>query len=140
MNKKVVAIILGNRMNDDGTISEIQKNRLEMAFEIEQLFNPDFFILSGGVVNKKAIISEAEGMYDYLIKKGMNKDKLIMEKESLTTVENAKYSVPIAKNLGAEIIIVCTSPYHFADSKYQAMESFVKEIRGTNIALMTYCK
>lgn len=140
MNKKVVAIILGNRMNDDGTISEIQKNRLEMAFEIEELVNPDFFILSGGVANKKAIISEAEGMYDYLIKKGMNKDKLIMEKESLTTVENAKYSVPIAKNLGAEIIIVCTSPYHFADSKYQAMESFVKEIRGTNITLMTYCK
>ena len=30
MNKKVVAIILGNRLNDDGTITLIQEQRLLM--------------------------------------------------------------------------------------------------------------
>ena len=44
MGKKV-AIILGNRVNDDGTITEIQKQRLEMAIEIEKEFNPDYFVL-----------------------------------------------------------------------------------------------
>ena len=38
MNKKTVVIVLGNRLNDDGTITIIQKERLEMAKEIEQLF------------------------------------------------------------------------------------------------------
>ena len=75
---KIVAIILGNRVNDDGTITKIQEERLEMAVEIEKEFNPDYFILTGGSPNKKAGISEAEGMYNYLIKKGFNKDKLII--------------------------------------------------------------
>ena len=78
MGKKV-AIILGNRVNDDGTITEIQKERLEMAIEIENEFHPDYFILSGGSPNKLAGISEAKGMYDYLVAKGFNKDKLILE-------------------------------------------------------------
>ena len=35
MSKKI-ALILGNRVNDDGTITNIQKERLEMALEIEK--------------------------------------------------------------------------------------------------------
>ncbi len=140
MKKKTVVIVLGNRLNDDGTITEIQKNRLKLALELEEMFNPNYFILSGGVANKKAIISEAEAMYNYLIKEGLNKDKLIIEKNSLTTVENAFYSVPIAKQLGAEIIIVCTSAYHLGDPRYHAMEAFVKELENSDITLMTCCK
>ena len=140
MNKKTVVIVLGNRVNDDGTITEIQKERLEMAKEIEQLFNPDYFILSGGSPNKKAGISEAEGMYNYLVASGFNKDKLILEDNSLSTVQNAKFSVPIAKQLGAEMIIVCSSGYHFADPQYCAMSSFVSEAKANSLTLMVYTK
>ena len=41
MDKKIVAVILGNRLYDDGTISKYQEQRLIMAMEIEQIFNPD---------------------------------------------------------------------------------------------------
>ena len=47
MKTKKVVIILGNRLNDDGSITEIQKQRLELALEIEKEFNPDYYILSG---------------------------------------------------------------------------------------------
>ena len=140
MNKKLVAIVLGNRLNDDGSLSEIGKERLVLAKEIDELFNPDYFILSGGVANAKAKISEAEAMYNYLAQSGFNKEKLIIEKDSMTTVQNARYSVPLAKDLGAEVIMVCTSPYHFGNPIYRAMESFVSETKDTGIALMTYCK
>lgn len=140
MDKNIVVIILGNRLNDDGTISQIQRERLELALEIERLFNPKYYILSGGLANKKALITEAEAMYNNLLTMGMNKDKMILEKNSLTTVENAKFSVPLAKQLGADIIIVCSSGYHFADSQYMTMELFVKEARDREIALMIYTK
>jgi len=140
MNKKTVVIVLGNRVNDDGTITEIQKERLEMAKEIEQIFNPAYYILSGGSPNKKAGISEAEGMYNYLVQDGFNKEKLILEKESYSTVQNAQFSMPIAKELGAELIIVCSSGYHFADPQYLAMESFVKEAKAYDLTLMIYTK
>ena len=78
--------------------------------------------------------------YNYLVDYGFDKERLIMEKNSLTTVQNAQFSIPIAKKLGAKMIIVCSSPYHFADPQYKAMESFVKELEGSGIALMTYSK
>lgn len=139
MSKKV-AVILGNRVNDDGTITEIQKERLLMALEIENEFHPDYFILSGGSPNQKAGISEAEGMYNYLVENGFNKSKLIKEDQSLTTVQNAKFSIPIAEKLGAEILIVCSSLYHFEDLQYHALESFIAEVKKTNMTLMIYTK
>lgn len=139
MSKKV-AVILGNRVNDDGTITEIQKERLLMALEIENEFHPDYFILSGGSPNQKAGISEAEGMYNYLVENGFNKSKLIKEDQSLTTVQNAKFSIPIAEKLGAEIVIVCSSLYHFEDLQYHALDSFINEIKKTNMTLMIYTK
>lgn len=140
MKSKIVVIVLGNRLNDDGSITKIQEERLLMALELDKLFNPVSFILSGGVANKKAVLSEAEAMYNYLIDKGINKDRLIIEKDSLTTVQNAKFSIPLVKQLNPDIVIVCSSPYHFADSQYKAMESFVNELKDSGIALMTYCK
>ena len=139
MSRKI-AIILGNRVNDDGTITNIQKERLEMALEIEKEFNPDFFILSGGSPNKKASISEAEGMYNYLVEKGFNKDKLILEDQSNSTKQNAEFSIPIAEKLGADIVIVCSSLYHFEDLQYHALEHFINEVKKTKMALMIYTK
>ena len=139
MSKKV-AVILGNRVNDDGTITEIQKERLLMALEIENAFYPDYFILSGGSPNQKAGISEAEGMYNYLVENGFDKSKLIKEDQSLTTVQNAKFSIPIAEKLGAEILIVCSSLYHSEDLQYRALESFIEEIKKTKMTLMIYTK
>lgn len=139
MNKSIIAIVLGNRLNDDGTISKIQKERLEMVEEVEELFNPKYYILSGGLANKKAGITEAKAMYNYLEEKGIDKTKLILEDKSLTTIQNAANSVPIAKSLGADIILVITSKYHFADYQYEAMSSFIEESKKYGLTVLTYC-
>jgi uncharacterized SAM-binding protein YcdF (DUF218 family) len=137
---KKVAIILGNRVNDDGSITKIQEQRLEMALEIEKEFQPDYFILSGGSPNKKAGISEALGMYNYLVDKGFDKDKLILEDQSYSTKQNAEFSIPIAEKLGADIVIVCSSLYHFEDLQYHALESFINGVKKTKMTLMIYTK
>lgn len=140
MNKKTIVIVLGNRLNDDGTITEIQEERLKMALELEDMFHPDYFILSGGLANPAPGITEAEAMYNYLVQKRLDRQKLIKEMNSHSTVENAKYSVPKALELGAEVIIVCSSSYHFGNPVYKLMESFVNEIQDKNVILMSYCK
>ena len=136
MKLKTTAIILGNRLNDDGSISKYQEERLEMALEIEELFKPDYFILTGGVANPLAIISEADAMYDYLVNKGIEKERLIKEDQSHSTYENALYSLPIVKKLGAELVIVCTSDYHLARSEYSAMSSFINQLDDSKLALI----
>ena len=136
----LIVIILGNRLNDDGSISKIQEERLLLALEIEEKFKPDYFILSGGLANPTAKRTEADAMYEYLVAKGLDEKKLIKEANSLSTVENALYSVPIAEKLGVKTIMVCSSAYHFGNPVYKAMETFVKETEGKDITLMTYCR
>lgn len=140
MKTKKVVIILGNRLNDDGSITEIQKQRLELALEIEKEFNPDYYILSGGPANPVPNKSEAQAMYEYLIEKDIKKERLILEDQSYSTVENAKYSIPIAKKLNPDLIIICTSAYHLGNPIYKTMESFINELKDSNITLMTYSR
>ncbi len=140
MNKNVVVIVLGNRLNDDGTITKIQEERLEYALELNDLFHPNYFILSGGMPNKEAGISEAEGMFQYLIKKGIEKERLIKEEQSNSTVENAKFSIPLLKELKTDLVIITSSDYHFANPLYKLMESFINELKESNIPLMIYTK
>ena len=90
--------------------------------------------------NIKAGISEAEGMYNYLVEKGMDPNRLIKESKSNSTVENALYSIPIAKELGADVVMVCSSSYHFKNPGYKLMESFVSCVEGTGMKLMTFTK
>ena len=62
-----VAIVLGNRMNDDGSLSEIMKTRLALTLRLIAEHSPDKIILSGGPANPKANVTEAEAMERFQI-------------------------------------------------------------------------
>ena len=135
----LVAIILGNRLNDDGSMSEILKKRLQSALKINQLFAPSKIILSGGVANPNADVSEAEVMRNYLVSQGVQSDKLVIEDKSMTTKQNAEFSVPMAANLGASQILLCTSIEHMGRKFLNPIRLFCKELRGfPEIGLRVY--
>lgn len=111
-----IAVVLGNRLLDDAAPTRALKERIGLAIDFYERHSPDFVILSGGAANPKAGVIEAEAMkkmLDGLIPE----DKLITESESLTTRQNALYSVPIALKLKAEEITVVSSPEHI-DRRY----------------------
>lgn len=126
----LVAVILGNRLNDNGSITSIMESRLQSAIKIDKLFQPDKIIVSGGVANKVAQISEAQTMYDYLIAHGVAADKIVKEDSSMTTKQNAEYSVPIAAELGATEILLCTSVEHMSRSFLNPIRLFQKVLKG----------
>lgn len=51
-------------------------------------------VLSGGQGNGEDV-SEAQAMYDYLVQKGVDKSRLLLEDKSTSTVENIEYSMRI---------------------------------------------
>ena len=111
-----IAVVLGNRLLDDAAPTRALKERIGLAIDFYERHSPDFVILSGGMANPKAGVSEAEAMkkmLDGLIPE----DKLITESESLTTRQNALYSVPVALKLNATEITVISSPEHI-DRRY----------------------
>ena len=135
----LVAVVLGNRMNDDGTPSTTMLNRMQLVLQAYQKLCPDKIILSGGLANKKAGITEAQFMYDYLASRGIPADVLHKEENSLTTQQNAQFSVPMAKDMGATDIVVITSAEHMSRPFLNPLKLFQKQLSGTQITLYGYC-
>lgn len=135
----LVAVVLGNRLKDDGSCTDIMMARLNLALEVDRFMKPDKIILSGGVANPLARKSEAQAMFDWLVVQGINADKLVLEDKSLTTKQNAKFSVPIALQLGADKILVCTTPEHMHRKFLNPIKLFRANLRKTKVALCSCC-
>jgi hypothetical protein len=74
----------------------------------------DYLFLAGGRTNKDfSNLSEAQSIYEYLLKRSPDlKEKIFLEEKSLTTVQNLEFIVDIlaSKNLSAdEVMITCDS-------------------------------
>lgn len=134
-----VAIVLGYKLNKDATMDEILIKRLDLCLKLLNEEKIDRVILSGGKPTPPGLnYSEAEAMEKYLLEKGVNPSILIKEDQSLTTVENAKYSVPIAKSLNANKIIVITTLEHMGRSFLNPINIFADQVKDNNISLMFY--
>ena len=124
----LVAVILGNRLNDDGSYTDIMESRLKSALKLNALFCPDYIIVSGGVANAKAGVSEAQVMRNYLVAHGIPSDKILLEDQSLTTKQNAEFSVPLCTQLGATELLLCTSLEHMSRGFLNPIKLFQKEL------------
>ena len=136
-----VAVVLGNRLNDDKSITSIMEQRLMLTLKLIEEHCPDKIIVSGGVANPVAGVSEAYVMNEWLVNHGVDKSMIIQEDNSLTTKENAQYSVPIIVELGAETVILCTSEEHMKRWYLNPVKLFKKQLKKyPNIQLQPYCK
>ena len=104
----LIFVVLGNRINDDGSMSELMSVRMKITLSAIEKFRPDKIILSGGVANSNVDVSEARMMYDYLKVHGVAEEIMVMEDKSMTTKQNAEFSVPIAFGLGATELLLIT--------------------------------
>lgn len=109
-------IILGNRLNDDASLSEKGLKRCEFTVRAYDIFHPDRVILSGGVANEKAGISEAEAMFRELVSRGMREDLFLLERDSRNTDENAMNSFAICQKEGIGEVVVISTIEHFGRS------------------------
>ena len=133
-----IAIVLGNRMNDDGSLSEIMLKRLALTLKFDALYHPDLIITSGGIANPIAGVAEGAKMKEWLIEHGIEEKRIIAEVESHTTRENAQYSVPIALKFHPDTIIVITSSDHYEARNYSVVSIFNNAINDPNIDTIFY--
>lgn len=135
-----IAVILGNRMNDDRTLSRRMLARLNLALKLYAEESPDFIIVSGGVANKKAGISEAQAMKDWLIKNGIPDGVIIKEDRSLSTKQNAEFTVPVLKEKNADKLILCTSREHINRKFLNPIRLFRRALQkqGCELAVNIY--
>ena len=135
---KTIAIILGYQLNLDSTMDPILVHRLDMGLKLLKEEKIDKVIVTGGRPREEVLKSEAEVMYEYLVEHGVSKDMIIKEETSKSTFANAKYSVPIVKELKADRVIIVTTIEHFLNYDYNPLKIFSEFINDDKINLMVY--
>ena len=89
-------IILGSKINNDGSLTPLLKGRVDKAIEFgnkqyQKTRKKIVYIPSGGKGHDE-VISEAEAIKNYLIGKGIKKKDILIEDKSTSTIENMRFS------------------------------------------------
>lgn len=132
-----IVIILGEKLNRDGSISSILKHRLDKFINIQNKKNYKI-IVSGGKVEKKALHTEAYAMKRYLMNIGnVPKEKIITENKAQNTVENALFSLKIiSKYTNIKSITIITSKFHMKRVKH-IFNHYFKNLNANIVFLTT---
>ena len=138
-------IILGSKINEDGTLTPLLKGRADKAIafgkrQYEQSKKKIIYIPSGGK-GKDEKISEAEAIKNYLIENGINKKQIIIENKSKSTFENMKFSKEIIDKYNKDAkISFSTTNYHVFRSGIIANEQGIDcEGMGSRTKWYFYC-
>jgi len=114
--KADAAIVLGAALWND-VPSPALRERLEHAYMLLENGSVDKLILSGGLGGGGSTLTEAEGMQNYLLAKGVQPDRLLLEGKSTNTYENLLFSHSISEEQGFEKLVIVTHDYHAARAK-----------------------
>lgn len=83
-------VVLGAQMKTNGPSVALAR-RLDCAYEY-LTENPDTLCVVSGGQGSNEPVSEARGMYDYLVERGVDPGRIIMEDASTDTCENLVFS------------------------------------------------
>ncbi len=102
-------IVLGAQMKHNGPSKALRYRLDEAARYLEE--NPDAKVIVSGGQGSDEHISEAQGMYDYLISVGIDGERIIKEDKSRNTFENLTFSTQYL-NKEKDSVAIVTNNFH----------------------------
>lgn len=102
-------VVLGAQMKENGPSVALQR-RLDRAYDY-LVENPDTLCVVSGGQGSNEPVSEAQGMRDYLMKRGIEETRIIMEDQSRDTQQNLAFSRKLIPDEVKKVGIV-TSNFH----------------------------
>ena len=124
-------IILGSKVNKDGTLTPLLKGRVDKAIDFGkkqyELTKKKIIYVPSGGKGKDEKIAEAEAIKKYLIEKGIKEKQIIIENKSTNTFENMKFSKEKIDNVNKDAkISFSTTNYHVFRSGVIANEQGIE--------------
>lgn len=110
-----VAVVYGNKVNEDGTLSRRLKARCDKAVDLVDMYAVEFVIVSGGL--GKEGHEEAEVMRDYLIEQGVDPNTIIVDNEGYNTYQTSRNAARIMKERGWYKAYVVSNYYHITRAR-----------------------
>jgi hypothetical protein len=110
-------VVLGFQLNPDGTMKDELIERLKVAKSSAEKY-PNAYIVctGGGTASENADASEAGEMAKWLEEQGIDKERIIVEDNSLTTAQNAvfTYDLLVSQHPSVKKLAIVSSDYHIA--------------------------
>lgn len=106
-----VGIVLGASLWDNKPSPGLRE-RLDQALSLYRANVFSRFIVTGGLDAGGAVLTEAEGMRDYLRQQGVPDSAIFIEPKATSTYENLRYSKAIMEAQGWRTAVIVTHQYH----------------------------
>ena len=128
-------IVLGAQVKGS-TPSYNLARRLDAAYDyLEE--NPQTQVILSGGQGEGEDISEAQAMAEYLLDKGIAKERMILEEQSTNTDENLRYSREKMQDQDASVVLV-TNHFHVYRSIRIAKKQGLMNVEGLGAEVMWY--
>lgn len=141
-------VVMGYYLKSDGSMRDELYQRLWVALESAKKY-PNAYIMctGGGTASNGSTITEAGQMAKWLIKKGIDSDRIIVEDEALSTIQNATYGCKLLYRDYPQVksIAVITSDYHIYRSclyfhTQAALEAYEAGIEPMKVVSNATCR
>lgn len=110
-------VVLGFQLEPDGTMKEELIERLNVALESSKKYPKAYIVCTGGgTATENESATEAGEMAKWLIKHGVDKKRVIIEDNSITTAQNAifTYDILTSRYPTVKKLAIISSDYHIA--------------------------
>lgn len=136
--KEDAVIVLGAGIRGDRVTLPL-KMRLDLAVDYHKK-NPDGLIVVSGGQGLQETVTEAYAMEKYLIKNGVDKNKIIKEEKATSTFENMKFSKEILDNCFTTdySVVVATNNFHVYRATTLAKKAGFQNVTHMHAGLQWY--
>lgn len=110
VGKADIALVLGNKVEDDGTSSPRLQARLDKTLELYHAGYFQIIIVSGGI--GKEGYDEAKVMRDYLVANGIPSASIIMDNAGINTYASAKNTSQIIRQQKLNSVFIISQYFH----------------------------
>ena len=120
-------IVLGAQVKEDGP-SVVLKYRLDAAYDY-LTENPETKCIVTGSQGSNEPVTEASGMQAYLVSRGIDASRIILEEQADNTVQNLVYSSELMDREDASVAIV-TNNFHLFRALHIAAAHGYRDVHG----------
>ncbi|MDR2915556.1 MAG: YdcF family protein [Tannerella sp.] len=124
------AVVLGNKVNTDGTLSTRLEKRMKCALDLYESGRIKGFIVSGGFGQEGYY--EGDKMREYLLKHGIPDSLIIVDNDGINTRNTVKNTLDMQDSLHYNSLIVVSQYFHITRTKALFRKAGLKNIYGAS--------
>jgi vancomycin permeability regulator SanA len=124
------AVVLGNKVNEDGTLSKRLEQRVACSLNLYKTGRVKKIIVSGGKGPEN--FWEGDKMKEYLIKNNVPDSAIIVDNNGYNTMATVLNTIKLKDNLNFNSLIVVSQYFHITRTKMFFKQQGFKNVSGAS--------